>query len=77
MTDQDVATIDFVDIDSGSEAFVMIRASPDVVVLSFSIKVDGDLLVAMNHSDLERLLEALQLAATIAKGTESSGTSKS
>jgi len=72
---QQVATVDFVDIDSGSDAFVAIRASSDVVVLSISIRVDGDLLVAMNYSDFERLLEALHLAATIAEPTESSSTS--
>lgn len=69
MNDKDVATIEFVDQDSGSDAFVIIRVSPNLVVLSVSIAVDGDFLVAMRHSDFVRLLEAMQAAATIARPT--------
>lgn len=70
MTEEHEETVNFVDIDSGSDAFAIVKASPDLVILSFSIEVDGDTLVAMNYADFERLLAAMRAAAEVARPPE-------
>jgi hypothetical protein len=54
----------FRDLESGNEAFVIVRSDSDKVGLCLSIKSNGDIEVTMTQKDARRLLEALRQAVT-------------
>lgn len=64
---QDVASFQFVDIDSEDEAWIFIRAESGRVALGVSLKDDGDYTLAFGENECELLIEALQRAALIVK----------
>jgi hypothetical protein len=51
--------INFVDADSGQEAFANVRQLGDVVGLAISLEHDGDIEVFLRKADLDRLVVAL------------------
>ena len=59
-----IATITFVDADSGDEACITVRSDDASVGLSVSIKANGDIETFMSKEDAVRLVEALKLAVS-------------
>jgi hypothetical protein len=67
-----VEAIQFVDLDSGDEAMVFVRAGRDSAGLALSLKQDGDIEVFFGPNELDRLIGALQKARAIVSGGASS-----
>ena len=65
---KEVATIQFIDVDSSGEALAIVRAAEGRVALCISSIADGDTEVVFQTKDCERLLEALRRAIAISKG---------
>jgi hypothetical protein len=57
-----IASINFVDKDSGQPGFVGIRVQGAVVGLTLSLQDDGDIEVFLGSDDARRLLDALEQA---------------
>ena len=60
-----IATISFVDADSGDEGFVGVRVEGGVVGLSVSLRSDGDIEVFVGRREVGALLDALREAQRV------------
>jgi len=60
-----VASINFVDKDSGDEAWIGVRAIGEIVGLAVSLKKDGDIAVFFTPKELDLIVAALQKARAI------------
>jgi hypothetical protein len=63
----ELARIDFVDLESGSAAFLVIRRAPDGIALGFAVEANGDLDLAVSGADAQRLGEALIQTSQVAR----------
>lgn len=54
-----LATINFIDKDSGQPGFVAVRVEGDVVGLALSLQDNGDIEVFLDPDETTQLLEAL------------------
>jgi hypothetical protein len=63
-----IASIKFIDIDSGDEAWMGVRAVGEVTGLGLSLMKNGDIEVFMRVSELDQLIEGLQKARAIVTG---------
>jgi hypothetical protein len=66
MAMQVVATIPFVDGDSGDDAVVIVRAGTPGVALALSLRKNGDLMVLMQPEECRAVVAALERALGIA-----------
>ncbi|MBK9943329.1 MAG: hypothetical protein IPP13_17120 [Kouleothrix sp.] len=62
MNPQEIATIQFVDAESGEEMLAIIQVSSNSVALCLSQKTNGDLEVFLSPVDCNTLITALQQA---------------
>lgn len=62
MSMEEVATIGFIDVDTGDEAAAIVRTRPGVVGLSLALRSNGDLDVFLGAEDCQALVEALTKA---------------
>lgn len=62
-----IETIQFVDLDSGNDALIIVRASTNQIALCISKKEDGDIEVLFRAEECKQLLEALQQAVVVAE----------
>jgi hypothetical protein len=60
MTYREIATVSFVDGESGSEAFAVVRQRGRSIALGISIKSDGDIDVLLDVHAAAKLLEAMK-----------------
>ena len=65
---QQINHINFIDVESQDEAFVLVRAGAGIVGLTLPLKEDGDIEVFLGLSECEQLLLSLQKAVSVAKG---------
>jgi hypothetical protein len=63
-----VASIKFIDVDSGDEAWIGVRAVGKVTGLALSLMKNGDMEVFMQVSELDQLIEGLQKARAVVTG---------
>lgn len=59
---KEIATLQFVDADSGEEAIAIIRAANGYVALCLSLRHNGDVEILIKAEECEALIEALQRA---------------
>lgn len=64
---EEVATVRFLDAESRDEAWVIVRASDNLVGIAFSLKSNGDFEVFLEHEDCRRLIAELQRALLFQK----------
>ena len=57
----DRATINFIDIDSGSKGFILARRVPNGVGITLSLIDDGDMEVFLDFATVRRLMNELRL----------------
>jgi hypothetical protein len=65
-----IATMRFTDLDSGDEASAMVRVMEKTIGLALSLKRNGDIEVFFGTQELDQLIEALQKARTLTRGTD-------
>jgi hypothetical protein len=68
-----ITKIDFTDWDSQEEAFALIKAAPNVVALTLSLRSNGDVEVFLPALECERVIAALQIALAFARGSGDKG----
>jgi hypothetical protein len=64
---KEVATVRFLDAESGDEAWVIVRASDKIVGVAFTLKSNGDFEVFLERDDCRSLIAELQRALTISE----------
>ncbi len=64
---QQLEMINFVDVESRSPGFALVRAGEDEVGLTLSLEEDGDIAVFLRPAECEQLLAVLQRAVLIAR----------
>jgi hypothetical protein len=62
MSEREIATVEFTDLESGDDGLAMVRVQTGQVILSLTLKANGDLLIAMPPDRCKALVEALQRA---------------
>ncbi|MGC2780212.1 MAG: hypothetical protein WA418_31685 [Bradyrhizobium sp.] len=62
--------VTFIDKDSGDEGFVQVRVVGSVVGLALSLKQDGDLEVLFGAPELDRIINALEMARRAIEASE-------
>jgi hypothetical protein len=67
-----VASIEFIDKDSGQPAFAAVRVEGGVVGVALSLQDDGDLEVFLDADEVQRFVDALTRAHSL-MGSEPSG----
>ena len=60
---EQVASLEFRDVEAGSRAFASVRAAGKVVALALSLETDGDLEVCVTPKVARELAAALESAA--------------
>jgi hypothetical protein len=65
---KEIATIQFLDVESGEESITVIRAMKGEIALCLSLKDSGDIEVFLRVEDCENLVENLKQAILVGKG---------
>ncbi len=69
---QQVATLNFIDLDSNDEASIFIRAERDLIAIGFSLKEDGDIELLLRSEQWRTFLVQFQRALAIAEARDES-----
>ena len=67
---KEVATLNFIDFDSKDEAWIIIRATRDLIGIAFSLKEDGDVELMLSSEEWQTFLLHFQRALAIAEATD-------
>lgn len=65
-----IATISFVDADSGDEGFIGVRVEGGAVGLSVSLRSNGDVEVFVGQREVEALIDAFREAQRVLSNRE-------
>ncbi len=63
---QQIGNISFIDLDSGDEAIIIVRAREGRIALTTSLKENGDVAAILNPEDCKHLIDLLSQAIGIA-----------
>jgi hypothetical protein len=63
---REIATISFLDADSGEDALAIVRTGRARIALCLSLRENGDTEVVLSPSDCQALVEALKRARVMA-----------
>lgn len=64
---QQIATLNFTDLDSQDEATIIIRAEQDLVAIAFSLKQDGDMELVLHPKEWRTVLAHFERALALAE----------
>ena len=69
---KDVATLNFIEFDSKDEALIIIRATRDLIAITFSLKENGDVQLVLRSEEWQTFLVQFQRALAIAEERDES-----
>ena len=66
----EVATLNFIEFDSQDEALIIIRATRDLIGITFSLKENGDVELVLRSEEWQTFLVQFQRALAIAEARD-------